>query len=385
MKIIHLITLLELGGAQGNTLTTVQRLSADVFEAHLWCGKGAYWDREAEATLGAKGRLRFFPSLVRPVHPGRDLLALIQLTIALIREKPDILHTHSSKAGILGRVAGWLAGVPVRIHTFHGFGFNDQQNWVTRRFFVLLERFVARLTHILIFVSEANRDLARSLGIGSPGRYRLIRSGISVSRLLKSIESSDGAALRRSLNIPEKCSVITTIGAFKPQKNILDFVSVARTLIRTDRNVVFLIIGDGQLRPAVEEAVRSGELTDHVRLLGWVDDVGPYLAISDVFVLTSLWEGLPRALVEALVLNRLSVCYKTDGVQDLADNRSLVIVPQKNTVEMAEKIGTNIRNRAAKPFNFADVNTSLAHEFDIDTMVKAQEALYKTFLKAGRN
>ena len=147
IKVVHLITLLEFGGAQGNTLHTVQTLNPNLFETSLWAGSGAYWDEKVSYFVETKNRIRFFRSLVRPLHPIFDVFALFFIWKALREVKPTILHTHSSKAGIIGRVAGWLAGVPILIHTFHGFGFNKEQKPWTRWHFIFLEKIIAVLSY----------------------------------------------------------------------------------------------------------------------------------------------------------------------------------------------------------------------------------------------
>jgi hypothetical protein len=159
-KVVHLITLLEMGGAQGNTLHTVRTLDSTRFAAELWAGPGAYWDGAAETDLGKEGRLRFFKHLVRPVNPIFDLIAFFDLRKALNETKPAILHTHSSKAGIIGRFAA--QNIPVVIHTFHGFGFNDRQNPIVFWFYVWLERWAAKRTHALVFVSRSNMETAQA-------------------------------------------------------------------------------------------------------------------------------------------------------------------------------------------------------------------------------
>ena len=148
LRVAHLITQLELGGAQRNTLYTVGHLNGERFEPILVCGPGGILDEEAKAGTWPT---HFVPWLVRPVHPLKDMLAFITLYRLLREMKPQIVHTHSSKAGILGRLAAYLAGVPVIIHTFHGFGFTPGQPEWLRRLFVWLERFCALPEHALGF------------------------------------------------------------------------------------------------------------------------------------------------------------------------------------------------------------------------------------------
>ena len=164
IRVCHVITLLELGGAQENTLYTVSHLRAP-FRPLLVCGPGGILDEDARR-LGVE--VRFVPSLVRAVRPFRDLAALLALARIFREERPDIVHTHSSKAGILGRLAARLAGVPRVVHTIHGYGFHAAQPWAEHRAFLALERLAARCTDRFIAVSRANRE--EGLARGQIGR-----------------------------------------------------------------------------------------------------------------------------------------------------------------------------------------------------------------------
>ncbi|OVE77247.1 hypothetical protein BVX98_03155 [bacterium F11] len=375
-KVVHLITLLELGGAQGNTLYTVTHLNAEKHQAHLWAGKGAYWDQQAIKDLGANNRVRFFPNLVRSISPLRDILVLFQLISALKKEKPHILHTHSSKAGILGRLAGWLAGVPILIHTFHGFGFNEQQKPWTKAFFIFLEKWIAKKTHCLIFVSEANMALATKIKLGNPSKYQLIRSGIPIQQTREVAKNTNSRNLKTALCLPLDNKVVVTIGAFKPQKNLDHFIEVSARVLKSIDNVSFLIIGDGKLKKKLEDLIIQWGLEGKVHLLGWRQDIPSLLSISNAFAMTSLWEGLPRALVEALVLKIPAVCYDTDGIHDLLSLGGGYLIPQGQKEEMAKQL-IAILSENSSPCGISHrLENKISSEFDIDNMVRRQESLY---------
>ncbi|MBV9079688.1 MAG: glycosyltransferase, partial [Elusimicrobia bacterium] len=317
VKVVHLVTMLELGGAQGNTIYTVRHLDPSRFDAHLWCGPGGFWDNDVRSDLARDGRLKFFSRLVRPVHPLFDFLVIFDLWRAFRAARPAVVHTHSSKAGIVGRIAARLAGVPVIVHTFHGFGFNDRQKPWTRSVFTALERLTARWSTALIFVSKSNQQTAAELRIGRPERYHLIRSGIPLESLRRTRLTARREDVLRELGIPADAAVITTISAFKPQKNLTDFLELGRRLAEKNSRVHLLLLGDGEQRAELEEHAKRIGLDAHVHMPGWRRDAAAILAASNAFVLTSLWEGLPRALVEAMTLGVPSVCYETDGVRDL--------------------------------------------------------------------
>jgi glycosyltransferase involved in cell wall biosynthesis len=376
-KVVHLVTRLDMGGAQGNTLYTVENLNADEFDSFLWYGAGGYWDEHVENSAYLKPRSRVFKRLVRSLHPVWDIVVIWDLYRALRELKPDILHTHSSKAGIVGRIAGWLARVPLIIHTYHGFGFNEEQISFIRTFFVGLEKLTAPLAQKLIFVSQSNLNEARSRNIGHPDQYKLIRSGIQLGGFFRNQDPAVRDTLRLAWGIGAE-PVITTIGPFKPQKNLIDFLDVCSRLAVQYPTLKAYVVGDGEERSKLEAFLQTRNLLDRVTLLGWRRDVADILAISDIFVMTSLWEGLPRALAEAMASGLPSVCYDTDGVRDLLSQGGGILIPKKDVQMMTKEIDALLRDKNKAGQLGREAPTLVKDEFDIDRMVKQQEQLYMT-------
>ena len=372
--------MLELGGAQRNTLYTAEHLDPQRFEVQLLAGPGGILDEEARKLAARHGiALGFIPSLIRPVRPFKDLAALFQIRKALKKFQPDILHTHSSKAGILGRLAGALAGVPVIIHTYHGFGFNKVQRPWVRIAFILADKVTARLSQALVFVANANRQEAKSLGIGRPEQYVLIRSGIKKP---SHISPDQRAQLKKNLGIPFDAPLVTTIGPFKPQKNLIDFIRLAKSVYDLEPSARFLIIGDGEERPAYERLRKELGLEDKLFMPGWRMDAENLLAVSEVFAMTSLWEGLPRSLVEAMSLGLAVACYETDGITDLVrDGENGFLFKQGEIEPMARQINRVLKDEGMRRHVGQAATASVGKEFDIDQMVHQQEALYTDLLK----
>lgn len=370
LRVVHMITQLELGGAQRNTLYTVGHLNPSRYQVTLLCGEGGMLD--AEAKLG-HWSTEFIWSLVRPIRPWKDLKALILLYKRLRHIKPHIVHTHSSKAGILGRLAAYAAGVPVIIHTFHGFGFTPLQSKIVFRLFVTAERWCAKLSTHLIFVSEDNRAEAAALGIGTGKPASLIRSGIAPQSL------TFGGRIREELGIPLTSWLIVSVGNFKPQKNPMDLVKTAEAVLQHDPSCHFVFVGDGELRSEVETYAQTLDLGKQIHFLGWRKDIPDILSVSDMFLLTSLWEGLPRALVEAGMARRPAVAYGVNGVKDiLKDGETGFLIEPHNVVQAAEKV-LWLKNH---PLEARQLGEAARHrvekEFDIDLMVRQQEELYES-------
>jgi len=318
IKIAHIITMLELGGAQQNTLYTIEHLSKEKFSCLLISGTGGILYEEAKKLQVKTCWIRY---LIRPIRHLYDLLAFFSIYRVLLKEKPDVVHTHSSKAGILGRWAAHFSGVPFIIHTFHGFGFNDYQNSVLHKLFVWIEFLTAKITDKLIAVSEENMKTALKKDIGLVSQYELIRSGIKISQF-KNVDISRLAAKKNELKIKPEEKVITTIGPFKTQKNIVDFVKAAKLVSQTVPDTRFIIIGDGPRRTIndLQSSVERLGLKERVIFTGWRKDIPELLAMSDIFVLTSLWEGLPRSIVEAMVSAKPVVAYAVDGVKEIVND-----------------------------------------------------------------
>ena len=313
-----------------------------------------------------------------------DFLIIFELASALRKLKPDILHTHSSKAGIVGRMAGWLAQVPVVIHTYHGFGFNHRQKPWTRGVFVFLEKWVSRLSTKLIFVSKSNQLEAAQKGIGRREQYLLFRSGVPLKIIIDEAKNTNKIRFKNELHLKENNRIVLTIGAFKPQKNLGDFIDLVNHVSSQMVNVDFLVVGDGEMRPEIEKKIKGAGLESRVRLLGWRRDVPALLSIADVFVLTSLWEGLPRSLVEALAVGVPCVCYATDGVTDLLQTDTRMLISQGDVESLTRAVLKILGDKIGAASLVQEHQKFIGREFDIDYMVKQQGELYIKLLKTSQ-
>ncbi len=282
--VVHLITKLELGGAQLNTLYTAEHLDPERFDVYLLCGPGGM----LQSRLAAAGRLIVVPALGREIRPGRDMQALFQLVRLFKRIQPQIVHTHSSKAGILGRLAAALAGVPLIIHSVHGFSFSSYQPFWKRNFYLLAEKVCRRLTDHFIFVACADIELARQLKLAG-SNLTLIRSGFPMEKFLV---RGDAAAMRARYGLGEGCFVCGVVAPFKPQKGLVHLSAIAARVIAVEPTVFFFIAGDGEERPQIEAELLRRGLAANFRLPGFVPDVENAMDGFDIGVSTALWEGL---------------------------------------------------------------------------------------------
>ncbi len=376
-RVVHLITRLELGGAQQNTLFCAEHHDRARFSVGLWAGEGGILDAKARAIAGADVRL--LPWLVHPIAPARDTFAVLRLA-SMLRDV-DLLHTHSSKAGILGRAAARLAGSPAVVHTVHGWSFNDVQRKATRRLYVTAERAAARATDRIVCVSRSDREKGLACGIGRLSQYRIVRSGIEPSRYA----APPGARerLRVAMGFAPGDVVVGSIANFKPQKGPLDFVEAARQAHVRDPRLRFFIAGDGELRRSVERALARAGLGELFRLLGWRDDIPDLLAAMDIFLLTSLFEGLPRAVLQAMAGSVAVIATDTGGVAEIVvDGETGFLVPPAAPGAAADALVRLAADGATRRRFAAAARSRLGAEFDIHRMVRDLEDLYDEVLGA---
>ncbi len=372
-RIAHVITRLDLGGAQQNTLFCAAHHDRSRFDVALIAGAGGILDADARRIPDAD--VHIVPWLRHPVRPVSDLRALLRLRRLFRSCRIDLVHTHSSKAGILGRLAARLAGVPVAVHTVHGWSFNATQAAPVREVYVQLERIAARSTQRLIVVAAGDRAKGLAHGIGRPEQYVVVRSGIDVSEFERPSVPRNEARTRLGF-APEQV-VVGTVACLKPQKAPLDFLRAAALAHARDPRLRFLVAGDGELRPAMESLVRDLGLSDVVRLLGWRRDVPDLLHAMDVFLLTSRFEGLPRSVLQAMAAGIPVVATAVDGTPEIVhDGETGLLVPPGRPDLAAQRVLELVADPALRARCVSGARAVLTREFDIRQMVRNLDRLY---------
>lgn len=374
IKAAHIITKLELGGAQQNTLYTVEHLDKDKFDVTLICGKGGLLDGEVDK----KGvRVIFIPSLkARWIMPWFDIMAFLKLWRICKKERFTIVHTHSSKAGILGRWAARLTGVPVIIHTVHGWSFNDYQNLFLRKFFIWLERLTANITTKIIAVSYKDVEKGLEERIGRQEQYRVIRSGIEIEKF-RDIKI-DVSSKRKKLGLDPGRPVIGMVACLKPQKAPIDFVRVANEVRKKILEAQFMLVGDGILRARVERLKDKLGLDGSLVLTGWRRDIPEIMTSIDVLCLTSLWEGLPRTILEAVSCGIPVVATDVGGNSEvIKDGINGYLSKPGNISDMAYRI---VELLSQTPSSCNPLH-KLDSSFDIKEMIREIESLYNGLIK----
>lgn len=315
LRVLHIITRMIVGGAQENTMLSCALIDPDRFVSEILSGPETGAEGELHSECARRGvRLSIETDLVRRVAPQLDLMMIGRL-VSFIRDRRfDIVHTHSSKAGILGRIAARLARTPVVVHTVHGWGFHRRQSAHEFNAYVMLERWCARMCDALVVVGDADRAEGLTLGIGVPAQYRLIRSGIEIEAYRDVKTTRDEA--RRCIGVPLEAFVVGSVGRLSEQKAPLDLITAFEPLAAAIPEAHLVIVGDGPLRSQVERRCRERDLTHRVHLTGLRGDVPDLLRAFDVFALASRWEGLPRVFPQAMAAGLPIVATRVAGATD---------------------------------------------------------------------
>jgi glycosyltransferase involved in cell wall biosynthesis len=385
IRVLHVITRLIVGGAMENTLLTVLGQMRDPrYEVTLYAGI----DNGPEGNLHALAResgvnLFLTPHLIRPIRPLTDLRALAELTRFIRRGRFHIVHTHATKAGILGRIAARLAGTPIVVHTLHSLVFHEYQRGITNRAYVTLKRLCAPLTDQFISVSHATARGAIAAGIGDPARHAVVLSGMDLTPFLTAGDRLDRAAARQRFGLPPDAPVVGMVPRIFPLKGHAEFLAAAAAVHAARPDTHFLLAGDGILRAELEaEAERLG-LAAAVHFTGLLPaaEIPAALLAMDVVVHTSLREGIARVLPQALAVGRPVVTFALDGAPEvIEDGRSGYTVPPLDTRALAGRVLELLADPARRAAMGAHGRAFVAREFPVERMVAEIDALYETHL-----
>ncbi|TAL07194.1 MAG: glycosyltransferase family 1 protein [Verrucomicrobia bacterium] len=379
MRVTHVITRLIVGGAQENTITSVLGLRAKPgLEVDLISGPSTGPEGSLESVFADQpGALKILPELVRPVHPWKDFLALQKLTRIFRETKPDLVHTHSGKAGILGRLAARRARVPIIVHTIHGPSFGKFQDNLSNFIFTAAERYAGRFADHFVTVADAMRDQYLAAGIGRPEQYTRIFSGFALEPFLA---ARNDPLLRSRYGLKPEDIVIGKIARLFELKGHDDLFAVAPEVVKANPAIRFLLVGDGEWRGRFEQMARNSGLEKHFIFAGLVPptEVPALVGIMDLLVHLSWREGLPRALPQALAAAKPVIAYDCDGAKEICvDNETGFLVRPGHTNRLAQSI-LELANQPALRERLGRRGQAFVHEnFSAQKMVDELHALYQ--------
>jgi glycosyltransferase involved in cell wall biosynthesis len=382
MRVAHIITRLIVGGAQENTVASVlgmaKRFKTD---ALLLTGPTGGPEGSLESAFqDAPQRLITVPRLIRAVRPWSDALALRDLTRRLRELKPDIVHTHSGKAGVLGRMAARRAGVGVVIHTIHGPSFGPFQGALANLVFRAAERHAGRLTTHFVTVANAMRDQYLAAGIGRPGQYTRVFSGFNLQPFLT---ARNDLELRRRLGLAPDDFVVGKIARLFQLKGHDDLLDAAPEVARQCPRLKLLFVGDGAWRDRLESKAADLGIRDRVAFTGLVppDEVPRYVGVMDALAHLSRREGLPRALPQAMVAGKPVVAYDCDGAREVCFDGKTGRLLDIGDGEGLKAALTGLAESPSLRRALGEAGRSFVRErFPVDRMVDELHELYLTLL-----
>ena len=375
IKLLHVITHLPIGGAQDNTLYTVELLNKDKYDISLSCNLNGELVSRAKKVKHLK--LYDVPNLRREVSIINDIRAFLYLYKLIKKENFTIIHTHSSKAGFLGRIAAMLNKTPIVIHTIHGFAFHDYMNSFKKNIFIYLEKLSAKWTHGLVTVSNLNKKKVVDLGIAPIEKLKNIYSGIDLTLFIN--EKND--QFRKELNLDSNHLLLGSVGRLSNQKDPITMIEAFCIVIKRFPNAHLTLVGEGELHDEILIKIDQLQLNGRVHLTGNKNDPWKIYHSLDLFIMSSIYEGLGRSITEALSCGVPVVCTSVEGVPEIVrDNKTGILVPPKDPGALATGIIKSL-NDMDNAKRMAEEGRKFVNEnFDVKKMVDDIDTLYDTLL-----
>jgi len=394
LKIVHIITRLILGGAQENTLITCKLLAERGHDVTLITGPAIGPEGELfNQTKGQNYKVIVLQRLRRAINPFNDIVSYFQIKKLLRQLQPDIVHTHSAKAGILGRFAGyclkgkWAKSVPVVVHSIHGLAFHQYQSQWLNKLYIAIEKSAAKRTDFFISVADAMTAQATAVGIGKPEQYVTAYSAIEEDDFLEPISEERKRDFRLKYRIGEDSIVLVTIARLFMLKGHEYIIESAKQLSERFEKCIWLFVGDGNLSEHFKQQVRELGLAEKVKFTGLLSPSQIPLAIqsSDILVHCSLREGLARTLPQAMLCGRPAVSFDVDGAREVVNENTGRLIEPKNVEQLTKACAELIEDEDLRMKLGENGRESVKEKFAPETMVDTIEAVYRKLLKQNKS
>jgi glycosyltransferase involved in cell wall biosynthesis len=385
IKILHIITRMEQGGAPWVVLNLIKRLDPLRYKSLLVSG----YANDPSKDLIPKARemgiaVETVHHLVREVNPVKDLLSLYSLVSIIKKNGCEVVHTHTSKAGILGRLAAWFCGVKVIVHSTHGTIFHGYFSPLLLRFFVLVEKFTAKFTDRIICLSRKEIDEYLEEGIGRREQFTAIYNGLDLSTF--EMTNKDLKEIRKGLDIEDKDYVGATIGRLTRVKGQRYLIEALPLIKKEIPNIVLLIAGDGEDIESLKSLAAASHVSSCVRFLGHREDIADILACVDCFYLTSLNEGFGIVLLEAMAMRKPIIATEVGGIPEVIINEETgILVPPGDPQAIAQATLELYHDPRLRERMGLSGYSRLKSIFGIDNHVRSTEILYEDLLKEKRS
>ncbi len=371
-----------IGGAQENTLLSVIGLADKGHDVVLLTGpttgpEGRLLEKNVEILKSRKNiEIVEYPNLVRAINPIKDVKAYFGLKDYFKKSNFDVVHTHSSKAGIIGRAAAWAVGVPFVVHTIHGQAFHRYEKWWKNSLYILLERYASKKCHRILAVAQAMIDQAVENKTAERAKCKVVYSGMDIESFLNAKHDLD---LKKKLGIKPDALIVGTLARLFHLKGYDHIVRIARDAIQQVPNALFLLIGDGILRDRLEKEIAEAGLKEHFVFAGLIspEQIPNYLSIIDVLVHLSLREGLPRSVVQSLASGKPAVAFNLDGTPEVLINGKTGYITEPYEIDKVANYLITLLSRKNLREEMGNNGRELVkHKFDWKTMVRELEFEY---------
>lgn len=368
IKVLH-ITQAVIGGTLEYLKLFFSHIDKEKYEVELVCP--SYGPMKDEiSSMGIKVHVI---EMNRKISIIDDYRAYRQLKKYIKESKPDIVHLHSSKAGVLGRLAAYKNKIPC-VYNAHGWSFAMDVSKVKKNFYAFIERVMAKITYKIINISNFEQELAIRYKITSEERMQVIYNGIDLS---KYNEKFNKEKILNELKILNHPFIIGMVARLTKQKSPETFIKVAKEVSREVKNSYFIFVGDGELRDEIEELIAKEGLKDRFLITGWTNEVGKYISIFDVGVLTSKWEGFGLALLEYMALGKPVIASKVGGIPDVIQNyNNGILVKAQNIQGFVNAIKEIDENQTLKNQMIENGYKCLREEFNIERVIYEHDVMY---------
>ncbi|MBN1445226.1 MAG: glycosyltransferase family 4 protein [Candidatus Omnitrophica bacterium] len=389
MKICHVITRLVVGGAQENTIFTVNGLKEKGYDVDLVSGPttGPEGSLEKQVNTEKGISLIIVKELVRNINPVYDIICLFKLIILFRKKRYDIVHTHSAKAGILGRIAAKIACRKTAIiHTVHGLSFHEFQSPLRNILYITAEKIAAIFTDRFICVGGVMKEKSLRAGIGREGEYSIVYSGFDIRPYVEADRHREFK--RKSLGIKDNEKVIGMVGRLYHLKGQEYLMEAFAEVVKEHPDTKLLIVGDGILRADLEAFAKENNISRKVIFTGLVppSEIPGFISAMDILVHTSLREGLPKAVAQGFAGGRPVLAFDVDGAKELVVNdKTGYLIPPKDTSLLTGKINFLLKNPGISYKMGENGRDVVSNLFPVEKMVGSIEKIYMELLeKNGR-
>jgi len=382
-KILHIITRLDMGGSAQNTLLNCKELSGkyEILLVHGLSHESGMSDLERQIVedgieKAQKNGVKVIalPSMVRSIHPIKDFRALFSLIWLIMKEKPDIVHTHSSKGGILGRLAAKIAGVPHIIHTPHGHVFYGHFGAFASKAFLWIEKVFSKFTDRMVALTDGEKDDYINLSVCSPEKLCKIHSGVDVKKFMHT--NGNRVEKRRSLGLDQNEAVIGFVGWLLPIKGPNYLLKAMDDVWRRHPEASLVLVGKGDMDVDLRAEAQRKNTNGKVKFLGWRKDIDEIMPLFDMLVLPSLNEGMGRVLVEAMAAGKPVVASRVGGIPDLVRHAETgYLVPPANEKALADGI-KKLLDDPEKAKQMGQRGKEYCQQFSLEAMIEKLDDLY---------